>query len=461
MRHIVPIVAAFAAVVLPASATLAAPQAPAAGLARAADTVRAGAGRLDSTAALATFDSVWRTVGASLEHRRVTRVDWNAVRRELRPPAARARSSRELRVVLDAMLRRIGESHFSVIPAPAAAPRGSDAPRSGGALGTAGMALRIVDGRLTVSRVDSTGAARRSGIEAGALVERIDDVVPPSLEAADSSGMHRVMVLTSAMRALSGQPGTPVRLVVRGADGARREATVVRDTLRGPVSRFGNLPTLPAGLEMRRVMLSDGQCVGVIHFEYWLPPVMPALDRAVTDLRECAGMVLDLRGNLGGVAAMMMGIAGHFMNEPHLLGTMRARGEEMRFVANPRRVTDAGVAVEPFAGPLAIVVDGLSASTSEMFAAALQGLGRARVFGERTAGQALPATATRLPNGDVLMHVVADFEAPNGARIEGVGVMPDEVVLLTHEDLRAGRDAAFDAALRWIERARPTSQPSR
>lgn len=461
MRNIVPIVAAFAAVVLPASATLAAPQAPAAGLARAADTVRAGAGRLDSTAALATFDSVWRTVGASLEHRRVTRVDWNAVRRELRPPAARARSTHELRAVLDAMLRRIGESHFSVIPAPAGASRGSDPPRSGAALGTAGMALRFVDGRLTVWRVDSMGAAHRSGIQAGALVERIDDVVPPRPDPADSTGMYRVMALTGAMRALSGEPGMPVRLVVRGPDGVRRETTVVRDTLRGPVSRFGNLPPLPAGLEMRRVTLSDGRCVGVIRFAYWLPPVMPALDRAVTELRECTGMVLDLRGNLGGVAAMMMGVAGHFMNEPHILGTMRARGEEMRFVANPRRATDAGVAVEPFAGPLAIVVDGLSASTSEMFAAALQGLGRARVFGERTAGQALPATATRLPNGDVLMHVVADFEAPNGTRIEGVGVMPDEVVLLTHEDLRAGRDAPFDAALRWIERAQPTTQPAR
>ncbi len=461
MRNIVPIVAAMAVALLPVRATRAAWQAPAEARVHGADTVGDGGDRLDSIATLATFDSVWRTVGASLEQRHVTRVDWDAVRRELRPAAARARSTRELRAVLDAMLRRIGESHFSVIPAPAGAAPGSGAPRSGIALGTAGMALRLVDGRLTVWRVDSMGAAHRSGIQAGTLVERIDDLVPPRPDPGDSTGMHRVMMLTGAMRALSGEPGTPLRLVVRGADGTRREITVTRDTLRGPVSRFGNLPPLPAGLEMRRVTLSDGGCVGVIRFEYWLPPVMPALDRAVTELRECAGMVLDLRGNLGGVAAMMMGVAGHFMTEPHLLGTMRARGEEMRFVANPRRATDAGVAVEPFAGPLAIVVDGLSASTSEMFAAALQGLGRARVFGERTAGQALPATATRLPNGDVLMHVVADFEAPNGTRIEGVGVMPDEVVPLTHDGLRAGRDGPLEAALRWIEQARPTSQPSR
>ena len=98
-------------------------------------------------------------------------------------------------------------------------------------------------------------------------------------------------------------------MTIRGADGTTREVRVIRDTLRGPVSRFGNLPPLPASLETRRVALGDGRCVGVIRFEYWMPPVMPAMDHAVTQFRECAGMVLDLRGNLGGVAAMMMGVA--------------------------------------------------------------------------------------------------------------------------------------------------------
>jgi carboxyl-terminal processing protease len=127
----------------------------------------------------------------------------------------------------------------------------------------------------------------------------------------------------------------------------------------------------------------------------------------------------------------------------------------MRFVANPRRATDAGAAVEPFSGDVAIIVDGLSASTSEMFAAAMQAIGRARVFGERTAGQALPAMATRLPSGDVLMHVVADFVAPDGTRIEGRGVTPDEPAPLTAGDVAAGRDAPLEAAIRWMERPRP------
>jgi len=412
---------------------------------------------LDSTLAVATFDSAWRIVAVSLEGRGVSRLDWPAVRTELRPRAARATSDSALRVVISDMLSRIGESHFAVLPAPANA-AASSAPSDSIALGTAGLAVRLLGSRLVVWRADSTGAARRAGVRPGWTVERIGDTDMPSLGPADTVGPRQLALLTDAMHALRGAPGTRVRMILRDVNGVRRKASFARDSIRGPLSKFGNLPPLPASLDASRRLLPDGRCVGVIHFEYWMPPVMPALDHAVDVARNCAGIILDLRGNLGGVAGMTMGVAGHFLSEPQNLGAMRTRGEEMRFVANPRRVTDAGEAVEPFTGDLAILVDGLSASTTEMFAAALQTLGRARVFGERTAGQALPAMATRLPTGDVLMHVVADFVAPDGSRIEGRGVIPDELVPLTRADLAVERDAPLEAAIRWIERARPNNR---
>ena len=413
--------------------------------------------QLDSTLSIATFDSAWRTVGASLEGRGVTRFDWPAVRRELLPRAARARSNSELRAVIDDMLRRLGESHFAILPAPPAAPASADS-RAEAALGTAGVVVRVLDRSLVVWRVDSVGAARRTGVAPGWTVERIDDFVSPSLGPADSIGAKRLGALTGAMGALRGAPGSRVRLVARDPAGVRHDVTFARDTVRGLLARFGNLPPLPASVDVVRRTLPDGRCVGVIHFEYWMPPVMPALDAAVDATRSCAGIVLDLRGNLGGVAGMMMGAAGHFLTEPSTLGTMKNRGDEMRFVANPRRASPAGLPVEPFAGPVAILIDGLSASTTEMFAAGLQALGRARLFGERSAGQALPAIATKLPTGDVLMHVVADFVAADGSRIEGRGAVPDEMIPLTASDVEAGRDAPLDAALRWIERTRPLSR---
>ena len=127
---------------------------------------------------------------------------------------------------------------------------------------------------------------------------------------------------------------------------------------------------------------------------------------------------------------MMMGISGHFVGERKTLGVMKTRENELRFVANPRLVSAAGERVEPFAGPVAILVDAMSGSASECFAGGMQSIGRARVFGQTSMGQALPALFDRMPNGDVLIHAYGDFVTADGTRLEGRGVIPDEVVPL-------------------------------
>jgi carboxyl-terminal processing protease len=96
-------------------------------------------------------------------------------------------------------------------------------------------------------------------------------------------------------------------------------------------------------------------------------------------------------------------------------------------------------------------MDGLSGSASECFAGGMQSLGRARVFGQRSMGQALPALFDRLPNGDVLIHAYGDFVTATGERLEGRGVVPDEEVPLRREDLLAGRDATLERALAWMD----------
>ena len=105
---------------------------------------------------------------------------------------------------------------------------------------------------------------------------------------------------------------------------------------------------------------------------------------------------------------------------------MHMRDAVLEFRANPRRSTTDGRSVEPFRGPLAILVDELTASASECFAGGLQDLGRARIFGTQTMGQALPAATRPLSNGDVLMYAIGDFVTSKGRPLEGQGVVPDE-----------------------------------
>jgi carboxyl-terminal processing protease len=133
---------------------------------------------------------------------------------------------------------------------------------------------------------------------------------------------------------------------------------------------------------------------------------------------------------------------------------MKTRETDLRFPANPRLVNGHGERVTPFAGPLAILVDAMTGSASECFAGGMQSIGRARVFGQPSMGQALPALFDRLPNGDVLIHAYGDFVTSNGTRLEGRGVIPDEIQPIDRQELLAGRDRPLEAALAWIDVAR-------
>ena len=134
---------------------------------------------------------------------------------------------------------------------------------------------------------------------------------------------------------------------------------------------------------------------------------------------------------------------------------MKTRDSELKFA--PTRAWSAPTACgsSPSRGPVAILVDAMSGSATECFAGGMQSIGRARVFGQTSMGQALPALFDKLPNGDVLIHAYGDFVTADGTRLEGRGVVPDEIVPVRREDLLAGRDATLDAALAWIDRTGP------
>jgi carboxyl-terminal processing protease len=272
----------------------------------------------------------------------------------------------------------------------------------------------------------------------------------------NASRHQAIAVQQALMNRLAGPPGSPLALTL--SDGRRSTVRrLVRDSARGITTKFGNLPALAVGLSWRQLPRGDRK-LGVIRFSLWMPAIAPAFDAALDSLRGSDGIILDLRGNLGGVGGMVTGIAGHFFDTAATIGTMRQRGATFRFLANPRRTTADGRQVTPYAGPLVLLVDELSASTSEIFAAGLQALGRAHVVGVRTPGEALPSVPERLPNGDVLYHAIADFVSPLGAPIEGRGVTPDLVVPLSIRALRAVGDPPMEAALAWLA-TRPRTLP--
>ena len=210
----------------------------------------------------------------------------------------------------------------------------------------------------------------------------------------------------------------------------------------GTPAKLGNLPTFFVTFESKEV----DHNVGYITFSAFFDPqmVMTRFAEAMQQFRSADGIILDLRGNPGGIGGMAMGVGGFFVNESgQKLGTMITRDTKLNFVINPRP--------EPFTGPLAILVDSNSASTSEILAGGLQDLHRARIFGTRTAGAALPSVVVKLPNGDGFQYAVANYISTGGEPLEARGVVPDQEVKLDRRSLLAGHDPVIDAAVQWIE----------
>lgn len=417
-----------------------------------------------SRVAVSTFDTVWAVVRNSYVDTAFVASKWSSVRDSLRPRAALITDRQDLTDLLAATLKHIPDSHFYIIAAGAA--ENTEIPDASEAGGSTGIAVRAIGNEAVVWMVDAGSPGAVAGITPGETVFRIGDrdlsAALRQVRALPEAARPRALAeaLYSFNRALAPATGKTVNIqIVKG--GQKIGYVIVAAPATGTVSQFGHLPPIAGRVVMRRLSGKESNagasCVGVIAFNIWLPALAPELEKAIDGVSDCAGVVIDLRGNPGGVGAMVMGFGGYFVDSAISLGTMRTRDLSLRFAMNPRRVRSDGSPATPFEGPLAIIVDPMTASTSEIFAAGMQRIGRARVFGERSAGEALPAVMDRLPSGDVFVHAVADFTDPNGNRIEGAGVVPDEITTLSGKALAEGRDTALEAATRWI-RSQPASQ---
>ena len=416
-------------------------------------------GAVQTDKAPETFDAVWTIVRDSHFDPAFDRARWDRVGEELRPLAASAKTPGELRSVLADMLGRLGLSHFTVIPGSA------DTPGKSSDLGAQpGFDVRLIERQLVVASVDADSPAFDAGVRPGWIVESIGATPVASLLAgiADATPprVAQVEAWRLAIARLRGPWNSSVDVTFVDGAGEIVKKTIERRPEKGEPVTVGSLPTMFVRVTSSLARTPAGAKAGVIGFNVWMTAVDRDFQAAIDRYRSADAIVVDLRGNPGGLAAMISGLSGHFLSERLTLGVMTTKQSPMplKFNANPRLVNGAGERVEPYKGPVAILVDGLTGSASECFSGGMQSLGRARVFGQTSMGQALPALFNKLPNGDVLIHAWGDFVTGTGVRIEGRGVVPDEPVAATRASLLAGRDATLDAALAWVDTVRKESR---
>jgi carboxyl-terminal processing protease len=391
------------------------------------------------------FEQVWKTVRDKHWQVKPAGLDWQAVHDELRPAIDKAESMEAARAVMRDMIGRLHQTHFGIIPGEAYGDLGDEGKSHDD---TTGIDVRLIESHVLVTSVDQGWPAAKEGVARGWEILKIADAeVAPivrQLQASDADSTLLELLSRRAMLArMEGAAGETV--AVEFLDGAGQHVTkrIGHAKPKGTLTQFGYLYPSYVWLDSSR---AGGGNIGYTGFNLFLDPshLMNGFGDAVTSCIQCDGFIIDLRGNPGGLGAMAMGMAGWFIDKPNqLLGTLYMRDSTLRFVVNPRART--------FAGPLAILVDGASASTSEILAGGLKDLGRARIFGTRTAAAALPSMFEKLPNGDGFQYAIANYISEGGKPLEGLGVTPDVETPLTREALLQGKDPALDAAIAWIQ----------
>ncbi len=397
-----------------------------------------------------TLRLVWSVVNESYFDETFGGVDWRAVGERARDQLSAIENNEQLRQMLQAMLGELGRSHFAILPREAAVFQPAERTR----IGTTGIEVAWVEGGVVVAGVRSDSAAARAGVKVGTKLRRVAGFdlreVAEAMRgmAIDEAERSRALTgLTSAR--LAAAVGGAIWLLGEDATGKSVELGVPSEAHDGPWSEpLGNLPSVPLRCESRR----DDDGTAYLKFNVFAPALMKPLSTFLRGLQPGDTLVIDLRGNPGGVSDMASGIAGLLIDRELALGEMRLRSGRMKFVAYPQE--------RAFHGPVAVLIDGQSASTSEIFAAGLRDQGRVRLFGEVTAGAALPSAFRSLPNGDLLQYAIADLRTPRGLTIEGQGVEPDVLVKRTVEEIATGRDTVLAAAMGWLSEARQPALPA-
>jgi carboxyl-terminal processing protease len=287
-----------------------------------------------------------------------------------------------------------------------------------GEFGGLGIEVGTEDGFVKViSPIEDTPAAK-AGVKAGDLIVKIDDK--------PTKGMS----LSDAVNLMRGKPKTEIRLtLIRKEVEKPIEVKIIRDVIRVQ--------------SVKSKMLDDG--IGYVRITQFQEHTGEYLVKAINTLQAktpMKGLVLDLRNDPGGLLNAAVGVSAAFLPQNTLVVSTDGRTEDSqrKLVAGPEdylrgREKDYLKELNPIAKsvPMIVVVNGGSASASEIVAGALQDHGRAKVLGTQTFGKGSVQTILPLNNNTAIKLTTARYYTPNGRSIQAKGIEPDFLVTETPE----------------------------
>ncbi len=252
---------------------------------------------------------------------------------------------------------------------------------------------------LVVTPIDDT-PAYEAGLQAGDLITGLDGV------------SIKGKTLMDAVRMMRGRPGTTIRLTISRADLAPFDVDITRAVIR-----------------VRSVRWRTEGNMGYIRVTNFSEKVEPGIARAMAELKKSlgqrlAGIVLDLRGNPGGLLRQSLALSDAFLDDGVIVSVKGRSGRHERvFRAHNGDLSDGR--------PIVVLINVGSASASEIVAAALQDLGRATIMGQRSFGKGSVQTIMPLQYEGALRLTTQLYYSPNGRAIQARGIDPDIELLVT------------------------------
>ena len=268
------------------------------------------------------------------------------------------------------------------------------------------------EGGVLLVDVYDNGAGYQAGLRSGDRVVNVDG--------RDITDME----LSSAVALIKGDKGTSVTLeVIRGTE--RLTFSAVRDAVEAKTVSY---------------TLLDNN-IGYLSISQFEEVTTKQFKAAVEDLQSqgMKGLVIDIRNNPGGLLDTVVGMLKYMLPDGLIVYTEDKQGN---------RKEDKGQDNDEFNLPLAVIVNGNSASASEIFAGAIQDYGKGTIIGTQTYGKGIVQTVKPLTDGSAIKFTIAKYFTPKGQDIHGKGVTPDMVV---EYDTDADVDTQLDAAIKNVE----------
>lgn len=268
------------------------------------------------------------------------------------------------------------------------------------------------EGGVLLVDVYDNGAGYQAGLRSGDRVVNVDG--------RDITDME----LSSAVALIKGDKGTSVKLeVIRGTE--RLTFSAVRDAVEAKTVSY---------------TLLDNN-IGYLSISQFEEVTTKQFKAAVEDLQSqgMKGLVIDIRNNPGGLLDTVVGMLKYMLPDGLIVYTEDKQGNRKEYKGQDN---------DEFNLPLAVIVNGNSASASEIFAGAIQDYGKGTIIGTQTYGKGIVQTVKPLTDGSAIKFTIAKYFTPKGQDIHGKGVTPDMVV---EYDTDADVDTQLDAAIKNVE----------